>query len=94
LKYYAVNYSYAVEANQLNEVRPIHRAWLAEQLAEGTLLASGPLVDLPGALLIFQAESPQALAEILDNDPFDIAGFIGERDIAEWNPVFGPWSKK
>jgi uncharacterized protein YciI len=76
----------------MNAVRPTHREWLQEQLNAGALLASGPMVDLPTALLIFKADSLEQLATLLDNDPFDIAGCIGERDIAEWTPVFGPWS--
>jgi uncharacterized protein YciI len=50
------------------------------------------MVDNPGALLIFKAESVEALAGLLDQDPFDQAGCIGERVINQWNPVFGPWS--
>jgi uncharacterized protein YciI len=56
------------------------------------LLASGPMVDTPEALLIFRSESAEELATLLDNDPFDIAGFIGSRSIQIWNPVFGPFS--
>lgn len=89
---YAVNYFYTASPEAIAEVRPIHREWLAEQLASGTLLASGPMVDNPGALLIFRASSAEELSALLDNDPFDIAGFIGERVITQWNPVFGPWS--
>lgn len=89
---YAVTYAYNATPEQLTEVRPIHREWLAEQLAAGHLLASGPMVDVPAALLIWKANSATELATTLDNDPFDIAGFIGERIIEEWNPVFGPWS--
>lgn len=89
---FAVTYSYSAPADQLNEIRPIHRAWLATLLETGQLLASGPMVDTPDALLIFQAESSTELAALLDNDPFDIAGFIGTRSILEWNPVFGPFS--
>ena len=89
---YAVNYFYVTDDETMAEVRPIHRAWLAKQLEEGTLLASGPLVDTPGALLIFKAESLETLAGLLDQDPFDQAGCIGERVINQWNPVFGPWS--
>mgnify|MGYP000267003388 FL=1 len=83
---------YAASAEDLSAVRPTHREWLAEQLEAGALLASGPMVDMPTALLIWRAESLEALSALLDQDPFDIAGFIGERTIAEWNPVFGPWS--
>lgn len=89
---FAVTYHYTASPEHLAEVRPIHREWLAERLAEGTLLASGPMVDTPTALLIWKSDSVQVLAGLLDNDPFDIAGCIGERVIQEWNPVFGPWS--
>ena len=86
-----MNYFYAANESSLAEIRPIHRVWLKELYEAGTLLASGPMVDNPGALLIFKAESAEALSALLDNDPFDIAGFIGERVITQWNPVFGPW---
>ena len=89
---FAVTYLYSADPDELNLIRPSHRAWLAERLAEGSLLASGPMVDTPTALLIWRADSVEALAKVLDQDPFDIAGYIGERTIAEWNPVFGPWS--
>lgn len=89
---YAVKYVYNTTDEHLAEIRPIHREWLGEQLAAGNLLASGPMVDTPTALLIWKADSVKDLAELLDLDPFDIAGCISERDIEEWNPVFGPWS--
>lgn len=91
---FAVTYSYNATEEQLAEIRPIHREWLAQKLSEKILLASGPMVNIPAALLIWRAESVQELSKILDNDPFDIAGFIGERVIEEWNPVFGPWEEK
>jgi uncharacterized protein YciI len=89
---FAVTYLYAATPEQLNEIRPIHRQWLAGLLETGQLLASGPMIDNPEALLIFSSESAPELASLLDNDPFDIAGFIGSRSIQQWNPVFGPFS--
>lgn len=89
---FAVNYLYTAPENQVNEIRPIHRAWLSELLEKNILLASGPMVDTPEALLIFRSESLEELAKLLDNDPFDIAGCIGSRTIQTWNPVFGPFS--
>jgi uncharacterized protein YciI len=89
---FAVQYFYSADADTLNGLRPVHRAWLADLLEQGVMLASGPMVDYPGALLIFKAESAESLAALLDQDPFDIAGFIGERTIGEWNPVFGPFN--
>jgi uncharacterized protein YciI len=89
---FAVSYLYTAPASQIDEIRPIHRAWLSELLERNVLLASGPMVDTPEALLIFRSESAEDLAKLLDNDPFDIAGCIGSRTIQIWNPVFGPFS--
>lgn len=89
---FAVTYIYTAPASQIDEIRPIHRAWLSELLEKNILLASGPMVDTPEALLIFRSESAEELATLLDNDPFDIAGCIGSRTIQSWNPVFGPFS--
>jgi uncharacterized protein YciI len=89
---FAVTYLYTAPASQIDEIRPIHRSWLSELLEKNILLASGPMVDTPEALLIFRSGSAEELAKLLDNDPFDIAGCIGSRTIQSWNPVFGPFS--
>jgi uncharacterized protein YciI len=88
---FAVTYLYTAPTNQIDEIRPIHRVWLSELLEQNVLLASGPMVDTPEALLIFRSESAEELAKLLDNDPFEIAGCIGSRTIQSWNPVFGPF---
>lgn len=54
------------------------------------LLTSGPFIDYAGALLLVKAESVEEVSALLDNDPFDVAGFIGERVILQWNPLYGP----
>jgi len=89
---FAVTYTFSAEPNEVNQIRPTHRVWLAEQLESGALLASGPMVDRPAALLIFRANSIEELNALLDQDPYEQAGVIGERTIEEWNPVFGPFS--
>ncbi len=91
---FAVTYTYVATAQALDEIRPTHRKFFSELLVKGVLLASGPMVDTSGALLILSGESIEEIAQLLDSDPFEIAGFIGERAITEWNPVFGPWSSK
>ena len=89
---FAVTYHYVDDAELIGAIRPIHREWLGLQLEHGTLLASGPMVNRPAALLIWNAESIEELNLLLDQDPFEIAGVISERTIEEWNTVFGPWS--
>jgi uncharacterized protein YciI len=89
---FAVQYVYTDDAEQVNAIRPIHREWLQHLLDQGDLLASGPMVDYPAALLIFKSESQETMSALLDQDPFDIAGVIVEREVREWNPVFGPFN--
>lgn len=89
---FAVTYHYIDDTDLISAIRPTHREWLAEQLERGTLLASGPMVNRPAALLIWKADSIESLNELLDQDPFEVAGVISERTIEEWNTVFGPWS--
>jgi hypothetical protein len=89
---YAVTYTFSAEPEEVQQIRPTHREWLASQLAVGNLLASGPMVDRPAALLIFRSGSIEELNALLDMDPYEIAGVIGERTIEAWNPVFGPFS--
>jgi uncharacterized protein YciI len=89
---FAVQYVYTDDSEQVNAIRPIHREWLQHLLDQGDLLASGPMVDYPAALLIFKSESQETMNHLLDQDPFDIAGVIVEREVREWNPVFGPFN--
>jgi uncharacterized protein YciI len=51
------------------------------------------MVDRPAALLIFKSNSIEELNTLLDSDPFELAGMIGDRSIEAWNPVFGPFSE-
>jgi uncharacterized protein YciI len=89
---FVVTYGYSADEIELNQIRPTHRVWLKEQLDSGRLLASGPMVDRPSALLVWSAESIEELNALLDQDPFEIAGMIGERTLEQWNPIFGPFS--
>jgi len=89
---YTVTYTFSATPEEVQQIRPTHREWLTEQLNNGSLLASGPMVDRAAALLIFKAESIEELNVLLDQDPYEVAGVIGERTIEAWNPVFGPFS--
>ncbi len=89
---YAVRYTYDDRPDHRMAVRPVHRAWLARQVAAGTLLASGPFTDgEPGALLVFRADSRDDLEALLAQDPFATEGVIASTEAREWEQVFGPW---
>ncbi len=86
---FAVTYHYSAEPDELAGLRPAHREFTAKLFDDGVLVTSGPFIDYAGALLLVKAESVEAVSALLDNDPFDIAGFIGERVILQWNPLYG-----
>lgn len=90
MAYYAVTYVYADTREVQDELRPQHRAFLAELTSRG-LVASGPLLETrpATALLIVQADSPDAVREMLADDPFQQADQVGETRVVEWNPVIG-----
>lgn len=89
MAHFAITYVYdPAAAESMDEVRPLHRAYLSSLKDAGSNIASGPLADgAPGALLLFEAESADEVARLLDEDPFWTHGFILERTIRGWNPV-------
>lgn len=97
---YAVQYTYDQRTSDRDAVRPAHRAFLADLLAAGTLLASGPFTgptagvegEPDGALLVVRADSPDHAAAVLDADPFALSGLVADRSVRPWQPVFGPWA--
>ena len=87
---FAVEYVYSPDHDDLrNEHRPVHRQWLQDLVARGTLLAAGPFADGSGALLVFSAEDEGALNSLVSQDPFAIAGAIAAVKTTGWNPIIG-----
>ncbi len=90
---YAVRYTYNDNTDALLATRPLHRAWLAERLAAGDLLASGPFADgTGGALLVFRAGTDDELADHLAHDPYAARGVLASVETHAWEQVFGPWA--
>ncbi|WP_297742676.1 YciI family protein [uncultured Tessaracoccus sp.] len=88
MNYFAVLYTYATDKAKLDDVRPEHRRYLSS-LEEN--VGAGPLLGTePGrALLLFRADSLDAVTQVLDADPFRTAGLIAHREVFAWNPATG-----
>lgn len=86
---YAVHYSYIDDAERRTGLRPAHRDFLAEVPG---LLAAGAYAphEQPGGLLVFSAESAEALDQALAADPYRTEGIVTEHRIVEWGPALGP----
>ena len=89
-KIYAVEYHYVTDKDEeMAAVRPSHRAFNGRLADEGRLLAAGPYVGTHDALIVVRAEDEAGALSLLEEDPFQQAGFISERIAREWNPVIG-----
>lgn len=87
---YAVTYNYDdATAGQRDEIRPVHVEFLQGLFDNGRLLASGPVDDGAGALLIITGEDEADALSVMDNDPYTKNNLIAERGIQKWGLFFG-----
>jgi uncharacterized protein len=69
------------------EARPAHREKLKELRERGVLVMAGPWADDTGALLIFDVESENDVAEVLKADPYYSLPSVTVRSTRQWNPL-------
>ena len=90
MKIFVVKYTHPNEVGWLEELEP-HIHYLEALAAEGSLLASGPIIgaEVKSALLILSSPDESKLRETLAKDPYMFKGLVGECQIDEWQPIFG-----
>lgn len=90
MPFFATTYRYDDSPAALDASRAEHRAYLSEVSDRGGLLLSGPYVGKDaGALLVFEAADEAGARDIIDQDPFVLAGLVAEINVREWLPVLG-----
>lgn len=85
---YATSIEYSQDNALVEAHRPAHRAYLTSLLDCGKLFASGPYADGSGALIVYEAESPEAAEALLKADPFHAAGVFLKWQMRPWKVVF------
>ena len=84
---FAAMIEYVTDKEKIQSVRPSHRQYLTSLQASGRLAASGPFLDDWGALIIYEADSPEEARALLEGDPFHANGIFVRWTIRPWNPV-------
>jgi uncharacterized protein YciI len=84
----AASIEYSQDAALVEAHRPAHRAYLTSLLNEGKLFASGPYADGSGALIVYEAETPEAAEALLKADPFHAAGVFLRWTLRPWKVIF------
>ena len=69
--------------------RDEHLRLAREARARGELLLAGALADPPGALIVFQADSPAPAEAFARHDPYVTNGFVTSWKVRSWAVVVG-----
>ena len=69
-KFFVVEVTYRIPADQLGETLAEHRAFLQTGYDQGWLLLSGPQVPRTGGVIIARAPSRAGLEEFFARDPY------------------------
>lgn len=88
---YVLRYTMDPDADltRLRELFGAHRGHWAGYLADGTLLAIGPMEDpADGALGVFSTR--EAAEEFAAGDPFVTGGLVGSWDVTGWREAILP----
>ena len=86
---YAAFHQYTSDLALTAAYRPAHRAYLTSLLENDQLVAAGPFLDDTGALIVYEAESPEAVEALIKADPFFAAGVFQTWTLKPWKMVFG-----
>ena len=84
---FAALIEYIPDKDKIAALRPTHRQYLMKLLGEGKLAISGPFTDDYGAMIVYEASSPEEALTYLQSDPFHAAGVFVRWTIRPWNPV-------
>ncbi len=85
---YAALIEYSQDKVLVETHRPAHRAYLTSLIETNQLFASGPTEDGFGALIIYEADSPEAVETLMKGDPFYVAGVFLKWTVRPWKMIF------
>ena len=85
---YAAVIEYSQDAQKVEAARPAHRAYLTSLVGKNQLVAAGPFEDAPGALIVYEADSVEAVEALMKADPFHAAGVFVRWTVRPWKMVF------
>ncbi|MBY0458523.1 MAG: YciI family protein [Gemmataceae bacterium] len=85
---YAAVIEYSQDQELVNAHRPAHRAYLTSLIEKNQLFASGPTDDGFGAIIVYEAETPEAVESLMKADPFFAAGVFVKWTVRPWKMIF------
>jgi uncharacterized protein YciI len=86
MTYFVLEYRYA-DLQARARVRPDHLAYLRTLHEAGTVVLAGPVGDGSGAMMVLQVGSEEDAAQVIENDPYTVAGVGVDHVLRAWNVV-------
>ena len=86
MKFFLVELTYTIPAEQLGDATTEHRAYLQKGYDQGMLLFSGPQVPRVGGIIIARGQSQQDVEAFFQQDPFQLKGLATYRFV-QFDPV-------
>jgi uncharacterized protein YciI len=83
---FIVSLTYTCDLEKVDELLDEHIAFLKNQYAKGSFIASGRKVPRTGGIILARVESREALEEIIKGDPFH-KNSIADYEINEFVPT-------
>ncbi len=77
--------TYIRPLEEVDALIPEHLRFLDQQYALGLFVASGRKVPRTGGVILISGQDRQRVLEVLDRDPFKIAG-VAEYELIEFDP--------
>ncbi len=94
MKHFLVDIHYTAPIEKIDEILPLHRAFLQTGYDQGYLLCSGPKNPRTGGIVIARAESEDELRNFFKQDPYQ-QNQAARYAFIEFNPVkFQPFLEK
>jgi uncharacterized protein len=85
---FAAVIEYSRDKAKVEAVKPAHRAYFTSLIEKNQLFASGPFEEGFGALIIYEAESAEAVEPLMKADPFHTTGVFIRWTVRPWKIVF------
>jgi uncharacterized protein YciI len=84
---YAAVIEYIQDKARIEAIRPVHREYLKSLLAKGQLASAGPFTDDYGALIVYEANTPEEAEALVKGDPFHANGIFVRWVVRPWKVV-------
>ena len=84
---------YETPISRIEELLDVHRAWLDEHFASGTLLVSGPQVPRTGGAILASSGSRSEIEDLVATDPLVREG-AATYEVIEFLPTRGPYARR